>query len=111
MEKKVYTPFPPAQQPRKVDLQIESGEYFLGKRERELKKIQEKRALQEENSELKRQERAKGYVAPEEEQYENKLLSKEKKEKKEKRRKRKRRRRRGNQVMIMTMMMRMSQSI
>ena len=27
-EKKVYTPFPPAQLPRKVDLEIESGEYF-----------------------------------------------------------------------------------
>lgn len=83
-EKKVYTPFPPAQQPRKVDLQIESGEYFLGKREKELKKLQEKRAQQEENSELKRQERAKDYVAPEEEGYENKLLSNEKKDKKEK---------------------------
>ncbi|WLF77158.1 ribosomal RNA assembly protein krr1 [Lodderomyces elongisporus] len=83
-EKKVYTPFPPAQQPRKIDLQIESGEYFLGKKERELKKIQEKRSKQEENSELKRQERAKDYVAPEESEYENKLLNQDKKEKKEK---------------------------
>jgi ribosomal RNA assembly protein len=28
-EVKEYTPFPPPQQPRKEDLQIESGEYFL----------------------------------------------------------------------------------
>ncbi|KGQ97301.1 ribosomal RNA assembly protein KRR1 [Candida albicans L26] len=84
VEKKVYTPFPPAQQPRKIDLQIESGEYFLGKKEKELKKLQEKRSKQEEVSETKRQERAKDFEAPEEEVYENKLLKKEKKEKKDK---------------------------
>merc|ERR1711939_477752 len=28
-EKKVYTPFPPAQTPRKIDLEMASGEYFL----------------------------------------------------------------------------------
>ena len=38
-EKKVYTPFPPAQLPRKVDLEIESGEYFLSKRQKEVKRL------------------------------------------------------------------------
>ena len=33
--KKVYTPFPPPQEKSKIDLQIESGEYFLSKQAKE----------------------------------------------------------------------------
>ncbi|KAJ1556156.1 hypothetical protein HK405_006091 [Cladochytrium tenue] len=34
-KRRAATPFPPAQQPRKIDLQIESGEYFLSKAKRD----------------------------------------------------------------------------
>jgi len=83
-EKKVYTPFPPAQLPRKVDLQIESGEYFLNKKEKRVKELQAKKEKQEEHKITRDEERAKDYIAPEEDKYENPLLKSEKKEKKEK---------------------------
>lgn len=72
-EKKPYTPFPPQQKPRKVDLQIESGEYFLGDRAKKAKELQEKRDKQQEVTDKKRDDRNKGYVAPEEEHRKNKL--------------------------------------
>ncbi|KAL4241361.1 KRR1 small subunit processome component [Abortiporus biennis] len=63
-EKKVYTPFPPAQLPRKVDLQLESGEYFLKNTEKEARDAKRKRDKQEEASAEKRAKRAEAYVAP-----------------------------------------------
>lgn len=65
--KKVYTPFPPPQQPSKIDLQIESGEYFLKPRERKAKEVQEREKRQEEHKARKDKEREEVYVAPREE--------------------------------------------
>jgi len=42
-EKKTYTPFPPPQQPSKVDLQLESGEYFLSAEMKASKKWEAKK--------------------------------------------------------------------
>ncbi|KAF9167158.1 Ribosomal RNA assembly protein mis3 [Actinomortierella ambigua] len=62
--KKDYTPFPPAQTPSKVDLQLESGEYFLKPKEREAREKERKKEVQKENS-LKRQaERELAFVPP-----------------------------------------------
>ncbi|KAI0052596.1 hypothetical protein FA95DRAFT_1482992 [Auriscalpium vulgare] len=63
-QKKVYTPFPPAQQPRKVDLQLESGEYFLKPHEKKRREEQERRHKQTETSAKRRAERAEVFVAP-----------------------------------------------
>lgn len=80
-EKKVYTPFPPAQQPRKIDLEIESGEYFLSKKEKEINKLKERREKQAEKQQEKEKARSKDYVAPKEDAYESSLHSEKKKRK------------------------------
>lgn len=64
--KKIYTPFPPPQQKSKVDLQIESGEYFLAKQAKERAKVEERREKQKERKEERDQERASAFVPPRE---------------------------------------------
>lgn len=88
---KVYTPFPPAQQPRKIDLQIESGEYFLSKREKDQKKQEEKREKQAAAKHAKEQERAKDFIAPKEPEYKSSKRSKDESEEKKEKKKAKKR--------------------
>jgi ribosomal RNA assembly protein len=76
--KKTYTPFPPPQEKSKVDLQIESGEYFLGKQAKERAAQEERLEKQKEKKREKLKERAKEFEAPKEDG--------EKKEKKKRKR-------------------------
>ncbi|GAA5892170.1 hypothetical protein JCM5296_000029 [Sporobolomyces johnsonii] len=65
-EKKTYTPFPPAQQPSKIDLQLESGEYFLKPREKQQREEERRKAKQAAVTNARQEERAQAFVAPEE---------------------------------------------
>ncbi|KAJ3055308.1 ribosomal RNA assembly protein krr1 [Rhizophlyctis rosea] len=64
--KKERALFPPAQTPRKVDLQIESGEYFLSKTEKSAIELQKKKDAQAEHAVKRQQERNQAFVAPKE---------------------------------------------
>ncbi|KAF2131809.1 eukaryotic type KH-domain (KH-domain type I) [Dothidotthia symphoricarpi CBS 119687] len=82
--KKTYTPFPPPQEKSKVDLQIESGEYFLGKQAKERKAREERDDKMRGKMDAKRAERMAEYVAPaEDEGVEKKDKDKKKKRKRE----------------------------
>ncbi|KAJ7542207.1 hypothetical protein O6H91_10G094400 [Diphasiastrum complanatum] len=66
-EKKSYTPFPPPQQPSKIDLQLESGEYFLNAEKRAARKWDEKKEKQAEKAITNKQKRDAAFVPPKEE--------------------------------------------
>lgn len=78
--KKIYTPFPPPQEKSKVDLQIESGEYFLGKQAKERAKKEERIERQKERKEEKQKERDQAFVPPKEVDGEKKKKKKRKAE-------------------------------
>lgn len=64
--RKTYTAFPPAPEKSKVDLQIESGEYFLGKQAKERAAREEREEKARERKEEKKRQREEEFVPPEE---------------------------------------------
>ena len=74
--KKVYTPFPPPQEKSKVDLQMESGEYFLGREARKRKAGEEREEKQREKIREKRAKKEQEFVPPTEDVVEKKKKKK-----------------------------------
>ncbi|KAI1409109.1 eukaryotic type KH-domain (KH-domain type I) [Hypoxylon sp. FL1857] len=64
--KKVYTPFPPPQEKSKVDLQIEAGEYHIGKEAKKRIAQEERMEQQKVKQEEKKRQREQDFIAPEE---------------------------------------------
>lgn len=78
--KKVYTPFPPPQEKSKIDLQIESGEYFLSKQAKDRAKKEEVMERQKEKREEKKKDLEKEFVPPKEDAGDKKSKKKRKRQ-------------------------------
>ncbi|KIW86872.1 uncharacterized protein Z519_12493 [Cladophialophora bantiana CBS 173.52] len=74
--KKVYTPFPPPQEKSKIDLQLESGEYFLAKQAKERAREQERHEKQRAKKEEKQRQREQAFIAPKEDTLQKKAKRK-----------------------------------
>ena len=67
VQKKPYTPFPPAPMPRKVDAQIESGEFFLSDEQKLERKAEARAEQQAEGTAASKAKREQRFNAPKEE--------------------------------------------
>ncbi|TKY57059.1 KRR1 small subunit processome component-like [Spatholobus suberectus] len=65
-KKKPYTPFPPPQQPSKIDIQLETGEYFLSNKRKSAKIWQEKQEKQAEKTAENKRKREEAFIPPKE---------------------------------------------
>lgn len=68
-EKKEYNPFPVPQQPRKEDIELETGEWFLKEKERKLLKRRARTETQIENMDAKKAKKMISFVPPKEKEY------------------------------------------
>lgn len=64
--KKEYTPFPPPMPLSKIDMQLESGEFFLKEHEKKAKQQKERRQKQAEAAKAQIERRNKDFIAPDE---------------------------------------------
>ncbi|EFJ50553.1 hypothetical protein VOLCADRAFT_103772 [Volvox carteri f. nagariensis] len=64
--KKVYTPFPPPMPPSKLDLALESGEYFLSEEQKRERARAAKDAAQEARTAERLRQRQAAFIAPKE---------------------------------------------
>ncbi|KAL8461949.1 hypothetical protein ACS0TY_033148 [Phlomoides rotata] len=65
-EKKPYTPFPPPQQPSKIDMELETGEFFLSDQKKKEKKWREKQDKQAAKVAESKRKRDEAFIPPEE---------------------------------------------
>lgn len=64
--KKEYTPFPPPMPLSKIDMQMQSGEFFLKESEKKAKQQKERRQKQAEAAKAQTERRSKDFIAPDE---------------------------------------------
>ncbi|KAL8162126.1 hypothetical protein V2J09_013615 [Rumex salicifolius] len=65
-EKKPYTPFPPPQPPSKIDLELETGEYFMSEKVKTEKQWHERQQKQNEKTAESKRKRMDAFVPPKE---------------------------------------------